>query len=118
MDAVDVTWLDPVLPDPVVEVFGPDGQPVAGLEPAALVARDQAQVRFDPLVEAGTYQVDYVYTSTDGHAQQGAHTFRFTPGDADDGAGIEPRTVMAVAVGLVVVGLAGYALAGRALQTR
>ena len=115
IDRVEVDWLDPLLEAPQIDVTGPDGEPVAGLTPATLVAPDVARATFDPLTEPGTYQVTYRFASRDGAPQEGAHTFSFTP---DDGGGIGLRPASGLAVGAVVVGLAASAVRDRRRQTR
>jgi len=103
VDRVRLDFLDPLLDAPEIAVTGPDGAPVAGLQPAALAADDVAVARFDALTEAGRYTVTYDYASRDGAAQQGAHQFTFTP---DDGGGSMLRPALAVVVALVLAGLA------------
>jgi methionine-rich copper-binding protein CopC len=111
VDEVRISFVDPVLPTPTIEVTGPDGEPVPGLEPAELDGDDAAVARFDPLVAAGRYQVSYDYASLDGFPQSGAHEFRFDP--EGEGGGTSLRLVLG-AVGVLLV--AGFALA--ALRTR
>ncbi|HEX4901315.1 MAG TPA: copper resistance protein CopC [Acidimicrobiales bacterium] len=114
VDRVELDWLDPLLDAPDIDVTGPDGAPVAGLEPASLVAPDVARATFDPLTEAGTYQVTYRFASRDGAPQEGAHTFSFTP---DGGGGIGLRPASGLAVGVVVAGLVASAIRDRGRQT-
>jgi hypothetical protein len=114
LDAVEVDWLDPLLEAPEIIVTGPDGAPVPGLTPAELVADDAARARFDPLEEAGTYQVTYRFASRDGAPQEGAHTFRLEPGD--DGVAVRPIAGAAVAV--AALGLLGWAVASRRREAR
>lgn len=115
VDQVEVDWLDPLLEAPEIVVTGPDGAPVAGLAPAELVADDVARAAFDPLAEAGTYQVTYRFASRDGTSQEGAHTFAFEPGE---GAGVGLRPAAGLAVGAVVAGLVVSAMVGRARRRR
>ncbi len=114
IDRVEVDWLDPLLEAPDIEVTGPDGEPVAGLAPASLVAPDVARATFDRLTRPGTYQVSYRFASRDGAPQEGAHTFSFTPGD-DGGIGLRPAS--GIAVGVVVAALVASAVRDRRRQT-
>ncbi len=117
VDRVVLEFLDPVVPTPDVVVRGPDGQPVPGLAPATMTAPDTVERTFDPLVDAGTYEVDYTFVATDGAQQSEAHQFRFEPGAADDG-GRGARWWLALgaaaAAAVVVAGALRARRAGRA----
>lgn len=115
VDVVVLDFLDPVQPTPELTVSGPDGWPVPGLGEPRLIADDIVKVDFDPLTEAGDYQVDYAFTSLDGDRQTDAYRFRFEP---DSGWGLELRPALAALVALVLVGLVGWALLDRRRQTR
>lgn len=110
VDVVVLDFLDPVVPTPSVEVRGPDGAPVRGLEEARLIADDVVRVGFDPLTEAGEYRVDYTFVAIDGDEQVSAHTFTFEP---DGGIDLDVRSLLAWAVGAVLVALLVAALLGR-----
>lgn len=107
IDFVLLEFLDPVLPTPVIEVTSADGAPVAGLGDARLVADDVARVEFDPISEAGTYQVDYRFVALDGATQEGAHQFTV---EVDDDGGLGARGLLGWIVGGVVVALSVVAL--------
>lgn len=109
VDVVVLDFLDPVLPTPEITVSGPDG-PVAGLEPAELIADDVAVARFDPLTVAGRYRVDYTFAALDGDEEVSAHTFTFEP---DRGPDLDARTLLAWVVGGVLAALVVAALVGR-----
>jgi methionine-rich copper-binding protein CopC len=115
VDRVVIEFLDPVLPTPEVDVTGPDGEPVAGLEDAELTADDVVERRFDPLVEGGRYRVSYDYASLDGFPQSGAHEFSFDP--EGEGTRLELRTALAVVLALLVLGFAVAAVRGRRRST-
>ena len=103
-------FLDPVTPTPVITVSGPDGETVTGLEEVRLIADDVARVGFEPLTEAGVYQVDYTFVALDGATQEGAHQFTVEPGDGLD---LEVRPLLAWIVGGVLVALLVAAFLGR-----
>jgi CopC domain len=110
VDFVVLEFLDPVVPTPVVTVSGPDGQAVPGLAEARLIADDVVRVAFDPLTEAGAYQVDYSFVASDGATQEGAHRFTFEP---DDGFELDTRRLLAWIVGALLVALLVVAVLGR-----
>lgn len=90
VDLVELEFLDPVQPAITIEVDGPDGIPVAGLETAYLEAEGRvARVRFDPLTAIGSYVVSYDYHALDGARQRGSHSFRFTGGGPDAAVGLD-----------------------------
>jgi methionine-rich copper-binding protein CopC len=113
VDRVELEFIDEVLQTPEIVVSGPDGDPVAGLEPAELVAGDLAVARFDPLTDAGRYQVDYTFVALDGDEQVSAHTFTFEPDD-----GFEVRPLLAGLVGVTLVALLAAALVARRRSRR
>lgn len=115
VDFVVLDFLDPVEPTPELSVSGPDGRPVPGLGAPRMLADDVVEVEFDALTEAGSYQVDYTFTSLDGDEQTEAYQFRFEP---DSGWDLELRPALAGLVGLLLVVLAGWALLDRRRQTR
>lgn len=110
VDSVVLDFLDPVVPTPEITVTGPDGAPVAGLQPTAMLADDVAVARFDVLTEAGQYRVDYTFVALDGDQQVSAHTFTFEP---DSGLDVEARPLLAWVVGGVLVVLLVAAVLGR-----
>lgn len=110
LDVVVLDFLDPVVPTPEITVTGPDGALVAGLQPPELIADDVAVARFDPLTDAGQYQVDYSFVSLDGDEQVSAHTFTFEP---DQGLDLEVRPLLAWGVAGVLVALVMAAVIGR-----
>ncbi len=110
VDSVVLDFLDPVVPTPEITVSGPDGAPVAGLQPVEMLADDVAVARFDPLTEAGEYQVDYTFLALDGDQQVSAHTFTFEP---DDGLDLAVRPLLAWLVGGVLLVLLVAAVLGR-----
>lgn len=110
LDVVVLDFLDPVVPTPEITVTGPGGALVAGLQPPELIADDVAVARFDPLTDAGQYQVDYAFVALDGDEQVSAHTFTFEP---DQGLDLEIRSLLAWVVVGVLVALVVAALIGR-----
>lgn len=110
VDSVVLDFLDPVVPTPEITVSGPDGAPVAGLQPAEMLADDVAVARFDVLTEAGEYRVDYTFVALDGDEQVSAHTFTVEP---DDGLDLEVRRLLAWLVGGVLLVLLVAAVLGR-----
>jgi methionine-rich copper-binding protein CopC len=110
VDFVVLEFLDPVLPTPGIEVTGPDGELVAGLEEAHLIADDVARVSFEPLAEAGRYRVDYTFVALDGATQEGAHQFTVEPGGGFD---LAVRPLLAAFVAAVAAVLVVLAVVGR-----
>lgn len=114
VDRVELVFLDPIQPEVNIEVAGPDGEPVAGLEPAHLGEdRRGASARFEPLVDPGTYEVAYDFVALDGAAQRGSYTFRHVGGspnpvldDPSDAGGAGVIGVVAFVVLAVAAGVA------------
>lgn len=114
VDRVELVFLDPVQPEVDIAVAGPDGDAVAGLEPAHTGEDGRLAIaRFDPLVDPGTYEVAYEFVALDGAAQRGSYTFRHIgrspdPGldDPSDAGGAGAIGVAAFVVVAVAAGVA------------
>ena len=114
VDAVELTFLDPVQAGAEIVVLDDAGEPVEGLGTAELSAdRTTARVRFAPLEAAGDYIVEYAFAAEDGDGQR--QTYRFTyqpaaespPEEPEDGDSVDLMRLVVVA--LVLAALAGVA---------
>ncbi len=115
VDRVVLEFLDPVAGAPDIEVRAPDGGPVPGARPATLSSDGRVgERRFDPLVEAGRYRVDYTYVALDGAAQVGAHEFRYQADGTTSSSAWGAAVIGAGALGSVAVVLAVAARVRRA----
>lgn len=112
VDSVELTFLDPVLPDVTISVVDDAGDPVERLgETEQSPDGRVATVGFEPLTEPGGYVVEYSFTAEDGDRQ--TETYRFTyragqvataqgpPADDDGGPGVGPLAAGVVAVAVL-----------------
>lgn len=113
VDRVVLRFLDPVAGVPTLEVRGPTGDLVDGLEPAELTERGRvAERRFAPLRRSGRYRVDYTFVAQDGAQQTAAHEFRFA------GAGTSsPWEGRLLVAGLGLLAGVGVVLGARRVRT-
>ena len=112
VDSVELTFLDPVLPDVTITVADDAGTPVEGLGETELSPDGRvATVGFEPLGAPGGYVVEYSFTAEDGDRQTETYRFTYRAGqvataqgpDADDDGGPGAGALAAGAVGLVLL---------------
>ena len=126
VDAVVLTFLDPVQPGVTIEVRDDAGAAVPGLGVAELDEEGRvARVAFEPLTVAGGYVAEYRFTALDGDTQRQSHRFTFAPGGAppSDPPAVSPpappiaeipegpdgTTTAVIAAGAVIAVVAGVA---------
>ena len=122
VDSVELTFLDPVLPDVTISVTDDAGAPVAGLgETEQSADRRIATVGFEPLREPGGYVVEYSFTAEDGDRQTETYRFTYRAGQvataqgpsADDGGGTGAGPLAAGAVAVTLLAATAVALRRR-----
>ncbi len=114
VDAIELLFLDPVLPTVAIDVATTDGVPVADLGPVEHPDDRTATVTFAPLSEPGGYVVSYEFVAVDGDAQQDAYRFTYDP---DAGGSSAAGPIIVVAVGGAVIGVLVVALRRRGAST-
>lgn len=105
VDEVVLIFLDEIMPDPTVEVSGPDG--VVPTDEPILDGRT-LRVSMERSNEPGDYVVRYAFTAMDGDHQSEAYRFRIT----EPGSGL-----LAPGALVALIGLAG-AVAAAATRRR
>lgn len=111
VDAVELLFLDPVMPSVTIAVATTDGVSVEGLGPVEHSDDGRtATVSFAPLSDPGGYIVSYEFVATDGDAQEDAYRFTYDPSDGSSST-VGPAVV--VAVGVAIAGVLVVALRRR-----
>lgn len=106
VDAVELLFLDPVVPPVSIRVRAANGAAVDGLGTVTHTDDGRAaSVSFTPLTSAGDYVVDYEFVAIDGDAQTDAYRFTIASGDLDEDENrsfVGPALLVALASGLGV----------------
>jgi hypothetical protein len=105
VERVELTFLDPVMADVVIDVVDGSGESVAG-SGEALVSDDgtRASVSLRDLTTPGGYVVEYTFSAQDGDTQRETFRFEVVAADADDGSS---SVIAAAAAGVAVTAVAG-----------
>lgn len=113
VDRVELTFLDPVEPDPTITVGTGVGEPIADMGEVELTEdRRTASVGFPALEDTGDYVIEYAFMAADGDTQR--ETYRFSIVRSVDGAdsgggagavvgGVALAVVLAIGVGTALL---------------